>query len=259
MLSNLSNKASNAEVDAWLTTQLSALAELYSSYSNEYRSALTQIHTEQLSAGRNREYRFADMAATERYSLPPTARRTIIAFQREHDFLEPRRGGKVPYTSLFDILHLSDSTSTALPQFLKLCRRKVDAFVKNNGITWRKIGAVQKTSDGLHWESWTNIWLSPDWDGTIDPPFCQHCGHRPKEALEVKENSQEIASVHYESLRSMIVGIGESIKELSAKFQQPEEAPRPFGDPLETKKHVLQYEGLHSGSSYPETKRRKFK
>jgi hypothetical protein len=199
------------------------------------------------------------MAATERYSLPLAARKTIITFQREHDFLEPRHGGKVPYTSLFDALQISDSTSSALPQFLKLCRRKVDAFVKNNGVTWRKIGAVQKTPTGLQWESWTDSWLSPDWDGATNPPFCQYCGHWPEERSKVEGNTQDISDAHYESLRALIIAIGESIKELSAKCHQSRETVKPLEDLLETRKHVLQHEGLHSSSSYPESKRRKFK
>jgi hypothetical protein len=158
------------------------------------------------------------MATTERYSLPLIARRVIIVFQREHNFLEPRQGGDIAYSTLFDMLQISDSTSTALPQFLRLCRRKVDAFVKNNGTTWRRIGAVRKLPTGIQWEPWTNSWLQRDWDGVINPPFCQHCGHRNEGPSSGPESLPDIASPHYESLREMISSLSASIRELSTLY-----------------------------------------
>jgi hypothetical protein len=91
--------------------------------------------------------------------------------------------------------------------------------VKNNGITWRKIGAVQKSSAGLEWEAWTKSWLHRDWDGVINPPFCQHCGHRNEELPGSQESLPDITSPHYESLRGMLLTLGASIEELSARYK----------------------------------------
>jgi hypothetical protein len=215
MANNTNTKASNADVDAWLSDQIEAIRLRYVDQPDEFELAVGQLYADRLTAGRYQEYRYCDMATTERYSLPLIARRAIIVFQREHNFLEPRRGGDVAYSTLFDMLQISDSTSTALPQFLKLCRRKVDAFVKNNGTTWRRIGAVQKLSSGIQWEAWTNSWLQRDWDGVINPPFCQHCGHRNEGLSSGPEGLPDIASPHYESLRGMISSLDASIRELS--------------------------------------------
>jgi hypothetical protein len=135
MATNISTKAGNTEVDTWLADQIEATRQRFIGQLEEYNLAIAQLYADHLTAGQHREYRYCDMATTERYSLPLIARQAIIVFQRKHNFLEPRRGGDVAYSSLFDSLQISDSTSTALPQFLKLCWRKVDAFVKNNGIT----------------------------------------------------------------------------------------------------------------------------
>jgi hypothetical protein len=218
MASSINSKASNTEVDAWLAEQFEVIRQQHVGQPDEYNSAIAQLYADRLTAGRHQEYRYCDMATTERYSLPLVARRAIITFQREHNFLEPRRGGNVAYSSLFDILQISDSTSTALPQFLKLCRRKVDAFVKNNGTTWRRIGAVRTSSAGIQWEPWTDSWLQGDWDGVINPPVCQHCGQRNEGVLNGLEALPDITNPHYESLRGMILSLGASIKELSSRY-----------------------------------------
>src|SRR5271154_2684945 len=77
MATNISTKAGNTEVDIWLADQIEATRQRFISQPEEYNLAIAQLYADHLTAGRHREYRYCDMATTERYSLPLIARRAI--------------------------------------------------------------------------------------------------------------------------------------------------------------------------------------
>jgi hypothetical protein len=172
-------KASYHEVNAWLNDEVQALYTRFPDGSSDFNNAFGRLHAQWLTAGPLGEYRFSQMVVTNRYTLPENARRTIIQFQRQYNFLEPRgSSGQGRYEEIYHQLGITTTESGALPAFLKLCRLKVDGFVKNNGIKWRKMEVVKETAAGLAWKPWTDSWLEPLWDGSISPPVCRTCGCR---------------------------------------------------------------------------------
>ena len=70
MANNINTKAGNTEVDAWLASQIEALRLQYIGQPHEYDLAISQLYADHLTTGRCQEYRYCDMATTERYSLP---------------------------------------------------------------------------------------------------------------------------------------------------------------------------------------------
>jgi hypothetical protein len=196
-------KAGNAEVAEWLERQTNTIAQQYGEGSDAFNDALAGVHRRYLSI---HEFRFQEMMASDRYTLPPATKRTIIQFQRRHGIMDARDREIPLYSQLYVELGLQDPDTTVLPQFLKLCRRKVDIFVKNNGIAWIRDGVVRKTPDGLQWEPWTQSWLDVHWDGSVIPPYCRLCGHTSISNTKPSLNSEDY-SRSTEILKTVIMGL----------------------------------------------------
>ena len=74
MANNINSKASNKEVEDWLAEEIKVIRQQYIGQPDQSNQAIAQLYIDRLTAGQHQEYRYSDIATTERYSLPLIAR-----------------------------------------------------------------------------------------------------------------------------------------------------------------------------------------
>lgn len=161
-----SKSKDHASVDAWIDVQCQTILESHKIKSPEYIQALRVLHETYLTAG---EFSYCDMVARKNHRISPRSIKTIKQFQRRYDLVFERQWQDGPFELLLNQLGIGDK-SPAAPPFLKLCQRKVNNNMVQNGQTWLKEHVCSFGDGKVLWQSWTRRWLDSSWDGNTRAP-----------------------------------------------------------------------------------------
>lgn len=109
---------------------------------------------------------WAEMNRQKRFRLPQTIQQIVHSYMRRYDLIEKGRK-KYPekMAKLYDLLQVGSHAPPKLhPDFISLCRNKIDNFIQGKGRSLKKEGAFSQARDKIIWAS------STECDGETSPP-----------------------------------------------------------------------------------------
>lgn len=117
------------------------------------------------------DLRWSEMKYRGRYRLPLAIQTHIVRYMRQHDIIQKSRkksGDRIQ--KLYEELGVGLQAWTAeglLPDFICLCRNKIDNFIQAKGRMMKQQKFFTLVENKIKWESWTEQWLDPEWDGEL--------------------------------------------------------------------------------------------
>lgn len=153
----------------WLADQETKLDWLYKHGTKEWNDALQRVHQEALEVN---GFSRSEIHRKERDRLPSYISRTIIVLMRRYNIVKKgRKNDREQFEINYDELQIGQSASPKLhPEFLCVCRNKVDSFIHQKARSWKSQGLLRGNWDEVEWDSSTNEWLEPAWNGKINDP-----------------------------------------------------------------------------------------